>query len=153
MNIELEPHPIHKNIFVSPTGEVFKRLEVSNSSGGYHTVHVTTNKTVRRHTLILETYKGLSFGRVARHLDGNPANDSVENLEWGTQKENLADAILHGNTTRGEKNKHAKLTANQVLEIRRRLSEGESSICLVSEYRVSLGCICDISHRRTWSWL
>jgi hypothetical protein len=33
---------------------------------------------------------------VCRHLDGNPINNRLENLRWGTHKENKADAIKHG---------------------------------------------------------
>lgn len=33
---------------------------------------------------------------VIRHLDGNPLNNSPENLIWGTVKENVLDTIKHG---------------------------------------------------------
>ena len=35
-------------------------------------------------------------GQEVRHLDGNPANNTVGNLTYGTRKENLADARSHG---------------------------------------------------------
>lgn len=33
---------------------------------------------------------------VVRHLDGNPANNIVFNLAWGTQKDNWEDSVRHG---------------------------------------------------------
>lgn len=33
---------------------------------------------------------------VVRHLDGNPANNVVWNLAWGTAKDNWEDAVRHG---------------------------------------------------------
>jgi hypothetical protein len=47
---------------------------------------------------------------VVRHLNGNPADNRIENIAWGTQKENMADCIEHGRTLKGGKNPNAKLT-------------------------------------------
>lgn len=35
-------------------------------------------------------------GMLCRHLDGNPANNRLENLTWGTPLENRADIRRHG---------------------------------------------------------
>jgi hypothetical protein len=32
---------------------------------------------------------------VARHLDGNPDNNHIDNLCWGTQQENIEDQFRH----------------------------------------------------------
>lgn len=153
MLIEAFPHPRLSDIFVTKDGEIFRRLSASVSSGGYRTVKVMKNKTVRRHTLMLETFKGQSEGRLTRHLDGNPENDSLENLEWGSHKENAADAIAHGTTTKGAKNARAKITEADVIEIRRRLAVGESISYIAKEFAVSPACIHDIRGKRTWGWL
>jgi hypothetical protein len=153
MLIDVKPHPVHEGIFVSPNGEVYRRLATSVGSSGYHTVKVTRGGTIRRHTLVLETYKGPSDGLWSRHLDGNPANDSKDNLAWGTQKENMNDAVIHGTTTKGSKNARAKLTEAEVLEIKARLAKGESGSALAREFRVSAPTICDIKSERTWGWL
>jgi ATP-dependent Clp protease protease subunit len=49
------------------------------------------------HRAVCETYHGpLPFeGAVVRHLDGNPRNNRPENLAWGSQKQNVADAARH----------------------------------------------------------
>lgn len=153
MLIDVTPHPTHEGIYVSPEGEIYRRLSASLGAGGYHTVKIGKGGTVRRHTLMLESFKGPANGRLTRHLDGNPGNDSVGNLEWGTQKENGGDSIKHGTTTRGEKNARAKITASNVLEIRGRLATGESICSLAREFLVSDTCIHDLRAKRTWGWL
>lgn len=35
-------------------------------------------------------------GPVVRHLDGNPLNNVWTNLAWGTQSDNILDAVQHG---------------------------------------------------------
>lgn len=137
-------------------GRVFHELTGAPGQGGYTTLKVPTGNrpvTIRRHTLVLETFKGPANGRLARHLDGNPANDNKSNLRWGTPKENGDDTIRHGRTTRGTKNAQAKLTAAVVMDIRRRRKAGESGSALAIEYGVSQSSICDITARRTWAHL
>jgi hypothetical protein len=58
-------------------------------------------------------------GMEACHNDGDCTNDSVENLRWDTRVANCADKTLHGTQPTGEKNPRAKLTENDVKEIRR----------------------------------
>ena len=53
------------------------------------------------HHLVLEAFVGLrKKGLETRHLDGNPANNRLENLKWGTSLENSADAVRHGTRPR-----------------------------------------------------
>lgn len=148
----MKPHPYHPDLYVTEDGEVWLKLAASPSSGGYHTVKVKNGQTVRRHTLVLETYKGLGNGRIARHKDGNPANDHVDNLEWGTQAENMQDAVAHGTFQKGVLAR-AKLKAEQVSEIKQRLKAGESMTSLASEFQVTVPTIYDIANGRTWGWL
>lgn len=49
------------------------------------------------HCLVLEAFVSpRPDGMVTRHLNGNPADNRVENLAWGTQAENMRDAVRHG---------------------------------------------------------
>lgn len=51
---------------------------------------------------------------LVRHLDGNPGNNRVDNLKWGTQSDNMQDCVRHGRTLKGLKNSNAKLTDDLV---------------------------------------
>ena len=51
----------------------------------------------RVHILMLEAFIGeRPQGQVCRHLDGNPGNNVLTNLRWGTESENQHDAVAHG---------------------------------------------------------
>lgn len=78
------------------------------------------------HRLVLEAFVGpCPEGMECRHLDGNPANNRLDNLCWGTRRENCEDAVRHGTafmfpgqeSMRGEANLAAKLTESVVREI------------------------------------
>jgi hypothetical protein len=55
------------------------------------------HQTFKIHILVLETFVGpRPDGYEARHLDGNPENNRVSNLAWGTSSENSLDQVRHG---------------------------------------------------------
>ncbi len=103
------------------------------------------------HRLMLETFTPQpDLSLECRHIDGNASNNHLSNIRWGTHKENVRDKIFHGTTNRGEKCPLSKLTAEKVLEIRRRLSEGERVIDLAREYGVAQPNISNIKNRKYW---
>lgn len=77
------------------------------------------HKNYAVHRLVLLAFKGRppSESHVARHLDGNPLNNKIENLEWGTPLENYADAVRHGTAAYGNKCGKRKISALQAIEI------------------------------------
>ncbi len=49
------------------------------------------------HKVVLMTFVGpRPDGMITRHLDGNPANNRLENLTYGTPRENNLDRTRHG---------------------------------------------------------
>lgn len=42
--------------------------------------------------IIMYTQQSSSTKLIIRHLDDNPLNNHVDNLRWGTQKQNMEDA-------------------------------------------------------------
>lgn len=67
---------------------------------GYKTVSVTgggARKTLSVHVAVLEAFSGpRPPGLVCRHMDGNPANNTLANLQWGTPSDNNYDKRRHG---------------------------------------------------------
>ena len=102
---------------------------------GYQVVTVGGLRT-KLHRLILYVFRGASGkkGMVSRHLDGNPSNNRIDNLAWGTLIENWNDKRLHGTATVGEKSGRVKLTDPEVQSIRVAL---ESTKELARRYGVS----------------
>lgn len=85
---------------------------------------------------------------VVRHLNGNSKDDTVANLAWGTQKENVADAKRHGTITRGERVWNSKLTASGVLEIR---CSPLSNVALAGKFCVDRTTIKRVREGKIWA--
>jgi hypothetical protein len=126
--------------------------------GGYRNVSLVppgggTPMTIRVHRLVLTAFKGGKGGEEyleCRHLNGDPSDNRLSNLQWGTRIENAADRDSHGRTPKGETHCHARLSARQVEEIRVRLAFGESGSTLARDYGVCASTISSIKNRRNW---
>lgn len=94
------------------------------------------------HRLVLESFVGpCPEKHECCHIDGNPANNSLANLYWGTRHQNIADRDRHGQLYRGEKHKSAILKDADVLAIRQRVANGESPTRIARDYRVTESAI------------
>ena len=89
----------------------------------------------------------LCHGELGRQVDW------LSNLRWDTHKNNCADKIAHGTAQRGEKHGGSKLKNAQVLEIKRRLKNGESQASLIREFGRCQATINHIATGRQWGWL
>jgi hypothetical protein len=96
-----------------------KELARAIMRSGHLTVHLG-RQTHYVHRLVLFAFVGVPPANTqrieARHLDGNPANNSLANLTWGTVVENRADR-----RRLGEK---AKLSYPEMLNLRQDLRGG-----------------------------
>ncbi len=81
------------------------------------------------------------------HNDSNPANNRIENLRWGTQKDNMKDRMARGKYFSGEKHFMAKLTTAQALEI---YNSEELGIDLGKKFDISSAKISEIRRGKTW---
>jgi 16S rRNA U516 pseudouridylate synthase RsuA-like enzyme len=93
-----------------------------------------------------------STDQVLRHLNDNPTDNRVENLAWGTYSDNLNDAIRNGRShPKGESHCRAKLTEDNVREIRRLYATGEFTLKeLAMRFGVHFSGIAKIVTRSTW---
>lgn len=113
--------------------------------------HAGRVKTFLVHSLVLETFGSpRPEGLVCRHLDGDPTNNHISNLCWGTQKENKDDQRDHGRMTEGEAHPRAVFTDDLVRVIRRRHHEGVNVRRLAEDYHADFSTIWDIVHFRSW---
>lgn len=102
------------------------------------------------HVLVCEAFHGpRPTGFQVAHLDGNPANNRADNLAWVTPKENAKHRRLHKTQQCGERVKSAKLTEEQVHDIRRRSSEPNGDLAV--EFGVDRSSICRILNYKAWA--
>jgi hypothetical protein len=89
---------------------------------GYQRINICKNgKRYMRtiHNLVLTSFVGPCPDNMeACHKDGNRANNILTNLRWDTKISNYKDRHNHGTENNGYKNGRAKLTDDQVKEIR-----------------------------------
>lgn len=84
---------------VTSNGEVYnkqgRKLKGEITANGYHRVTLSLNGKSTRfltHRLVAKLFLS-NPKEVVNHKDGNKLNNSIDNLEWTTQKENIAHAI------------------------------------------------------------
>jgi hypothetical protein len=106
---------------------------------------------IRLHHVIMLTFVGnRPEGLVTCHYDGNPSNNALSNLRYDTASSNMKDAVRHGTANLGERCPSAKLTAEQVLEIRCRLEMGEKVAIISQSFGISHQQISKIKNRTRW---
>lgn len=72
------------------------------------------------------------------------------NLRWGTRAENLRDKDRDGTSLKGMKVATAKLTDDDVREIRKRADAGESYEALREDFKINSTRISLIARRKAW---
>lgn len=95
-------------------------------------------RRIYHHRLVIETFHGpCPPGQEARHRDGDPGNNSADNLIWGTRAQNMRDKESHGTAPQGERHPMAKLTEADVREIRRLHADGVGLPDLMARFGVT----------------
>jgi len=112
------------------------------------------SKTRQAHHLVLEAFVSpRPEGKECNHKDGNKANNYIENLEWVTASENVRHSfdILGHIGVRGEQHGRAKLTENNVHNIRNLYATGHyKQSVLAKQFNIDQTVISDIILRRIW---
>lgn len=102
----------------------FKFVSLVDAGKGYLRVGLSRNdKQELRlvHSLVLSVFDSeRPDGMQVRHLNGNQQDNRIDNLKWGTAKENAEDRDRHGTTAHngGEKCNLSKLNNEIVRQIR-----------------------------------
>ena len=144
------PVPEYEGIYdISSLGRVrsyfhktIRILKPWKSKKGYLFVDIG-NKHRSIHSLVAESFIGKRpEGLVIRHLDGNPANNTPENLAYGTQSDNEQDSVNHG--THYRNHKFTIEQAKQIASDPRRYKE------IAKDFGTSVSHISDIKAGLYW---
>lgn len=168
---EWRPVPFAEGYEVSDLGRVRSRRSINGLGGLRDEWRIVTGSTVEdgyqlhRFQLADGTVKqmqvhrlvGLVFigpppfpGAEVRHWDGDPGNNRLTNLLYGTRKENAADQERHGTRKRGEKVETATLTNDQVREIAAMLTVSVPQQEIADRFGVTQAAVSLIALGRTW---
>lgn len=102
------------------------------------------------HRLVLLTFKGKSKRPYGLHRNDIKTDNRIENLYWGTQKQNLDDQKKNGIHLHGEKCPWSKLSLKEVEKIKKQANEGYSNTQQGAMFGVSPSMISMIRNGRRW---
>ena len=99
------------------------------------------------HQLVALTFIGsCPEGKEVLHNDGNPQNNNIDNLRYGTRTENILDVYAIGRAWR-------RLTAEQAKEIKTRLLNGEKAAHIARSMGINASSVYAIKRGRSFGWL
>ena len=157
------------NYEVDTEGHVWSRSRNTSSAktfGGWHELKYQLARTAIRvslsknnapkwegvHRLVAEAFiPNLDNKPMVCHRNGNFLDNRVENLYWGTAKENQNDRKKHGTVSEGEKNGMSKLNKFQVQRIKLMLAIGETQKIVSGIFKINSSNVNHIKAGRTWS--
>lgn len=132
----------------------FLKMNYIRKQGGYRIVSLWDDdgrkRSIFHHMLVALAFLGPRNGMQVRHKDGSKTNNHIENLCYGTHKDNARDRTQHGKTYRGEKIFGAKLTSKEVKKIRLARSLGFTRKAIAENFAVSEGAIDGILSGKNW---
>ena len=133
------------NLKSCPNGK-YGYLSVTLWKGGYFI-------RVYIHHLVASAFIGACpKGFQHDHIDKDTSNNRVDNLRYCTVKEQNKFKAKSG-VLKGERNGQAKLTRDQVIQIRQARGAGKTLSEIATLFSISFQHVSDIIHRKRWGWL
>ena len=131
-----------------------KILKPSKQKSGHLRVSLSRDRQIKFrliHQLVLETFIGYKpRGKECCHKDGNPSNNHLSNLYYGTRSQNIADAKRHGTFPMGNQRPGARLTNQEAFEIYTYCKQGFKDEDIAKQYGVTKGCVVQIRLGNNW---
>lgn len=148
---------------VSDRGQIYslssnKMLAIQHDKRGYPRVSISKNgelKSFRIHRLVAAAFlNNPENKRTVNHKNGVKTDNSVENLEYASDSENVSHAYKTGLKigNAGSRNAQAKLDEMQVLTIITLLGN-KTGRKLAEEYNVSPSMVALIKNNKKWKHL
>lgn len=123
---------------------------------GYERVGVyfdCKDHSMRVHNLIMNAFYGEKpFDKAEiNHIDGNKMNNSLDNLEWCTAKENSRHSVESGLYPSGERHYNSKYKQEDILEMYKLYKNGNSVSEIASLYNNDYRNVIRIVHGDRWN--
>ncbi len=162
MNEKLYPIDGFENYFITKSGKVWSKnrnrfLKNKIDKKGYCCIGFRANgsrKEKKIHRLLAEIFIPNPENKPQiNHINGIKNDNSIENLEWVTNEENMKHAFKTGLVDKkGEKNQNAKLNDAKIIVIRRLLERGNMTTREIgSFFGVAHSQICAIKLNKAWT--
>lgn len=147
---------------VSNLGNVYsykshRNLSPYSDKKGYLRVDLFCNKGKRKtkkvHRLVAEEFITLNNDlRQINHIDKDPSNNNVNNLEWCTNLHNQKHSWENGRTSKGvgTKNGMAILNDDKVRAIRKMYADGVKITDIAKEFAIGRSTVYNVVEKRTW---
>jgi hypothetical protein len=104
------------------------------------------------HSLVMQAFLGRRpDGLDVCHYDGNPHNNRLSNLRWGTDFDNTADKRRHGTLVIGSMSRSAKLDETKVADLKRQKEAGVPTKILAEKFGVSRNTVRQIMRGDKWA--
>ncbi|MDK9365350.1 NUMOD4 motif-containing HNH endonuclease [Lelliottia wanjuensis] len=146
---------VYSHSRVDDGGKLRKGRWLKSNIDGYGYLQVSlysqgVAKKHKVHRLVAEAFIGNpQLHPQINHINGIKTNNDVSNLEWVTVQQNILHAFANGlMSSKGEKNGRAKLTMEQVKEIRDSKSMTQAGIA--KKYGVSPAIISLVVNNKIW---
>ena len=124
-----------------------RTLKPCRIGAGYHRVCLCRKSfSDYVHAIVMRAFVGPRPEKYhVNHINGIKTDNRLVNLEYTTCSANMIHARDRFGAYCGERNGMARLTTEQMREIRRRFDQ------MVEEFEVSIATIIAIGHRRRWT--
>ena len=151
--------PLNNNYLVSEDGKIYnknnKTLTYGYNHQGYRRAKIPIDCVVKAllvHRVVAMTYLPNPDNLPeVNHIDGNKANNHVNNLEWVTRHDNQKHAFKLGlNSNKGVKNGKARVTPEIAVNLYYKLLNGYSPKQLSIDTGYSVDLLSKIKAKKTW---
>jgi hypothetical protein len=153
--------PEFENYLITKKGKIWSKkykkfLKPNTNGSGYLRVEFRIdNKRFHRviHRVLAKVFiPNPENKKEVNHKDGNKLNNKLSNLEWVSPRENMKHAFKIGiKSHRGEKHPGAKLSGEQVREIRKLAKAGKLKQAKIGEkFGILQTTVSEIKSGRLW---